>query len=284
MIIVTGAAGQLGRGIVDRLLERVPADQVGVSVRDPEKAADLRDRGVRVRRGDFGDALSLEAAFEGASQVLIVSSNAIGEESVQYHRTAIEAAQKAGAERILYTSHQGSNPASPFAPMPDHAATEAILQSSGVPFTALRNGFYADNGLRLLGQALTTGTIVAPEDGPVSWTTHADLAEAAAIILTQEGRFDGLSPALTAAEALTLADVAEIASEVTGRTITRVTVSDEEWKNGLVSHGVPEDQAAMLVGLFAASRQGGFATVDPTLADLLGRPPISMFDVLTAAA
>jgi NAD(P)H dehydrogenase (quinone) len=51
MIIVTGANGQLGRAVVERLLERVPVEQVGVSVRDPEKARGLKAWGVRVRPG-----------------------------------------------------------------------------------------------------------------------------------------------------------------------------------------------------------------------------------------
>ena len=73
MIIVTGANGKLGRTIVEHLLDNVPAEGTGVSVQNPEKARDLEQRGVRVRRGDFDDAASLVHAFEGSSQVLIVS-------------------------------------------------------------------------------------------------------------------------------------------------------------------------------------------------------------------
>lgn len=76
MIVITGATGQLGRLIVAELLASMSTDQIGVSVRDPSKANDLAARGVRVCRGDFGDSASLTDAFEGAKQVLIVSSNA----------------------------------------------------------------------------------------------------------------------------------------------------------------------------------------------------------------
>ncbi|NUK53644.1 SDR family oxidoreductase [Streptomyces lunaelactis] len=283
MIIVTGANGQLGRAIVEDLLGRVPAGQIAVSVRDAAKAQVLQERGVRVRRGDFDDPASLAHAFEGASQVLIVSAATTGEAAIAQHRTAIEAAQKAGAHRILYTSHQGANPSSPFAPMPDHAATEAILRDCGVPFTSLRNGFYASTTVRLLGAALKTGELAAPQDGPVSWTAHTDLAEAAAITLAEDGRFDGPTPPLTASQALDLADIAEIASDLIGRPVKRVIVTDEDYRAGLVSHGVPETQAEMLLGLFAASRQGEFSQVDPTLADLIGRPSTPVQDVLKAA-
>jgi uncharacterized protein YbjT (DUF2867 family) len=282
MIIVTGGNGRLGREAVERLAERVPVERVGVSVRDPEKARAFRERGIRVRRGDFAEPESLAHAFEGASQVLVVSADAIGETAVSRHRAAIEAAEAVGARRILYTSHMGANPDSPFAPMSDHAATEAALRDSGVAFTALRNGFYASTTGMLLASALETGELAVPEDGPVSWTAHADLAEAAAIILAKEP-FDGPTPALTGSEAIDMAGVAAIASEVTGRTIRRVVVPDEEYRAGLVGHGVPEGAADMLVGMFAASRKGEFADVGPALADLIGRPPTSLRDVLKAA-
>jgi NAD(P)H dehydrogenase (quinone) len=118
--------------------------------------------------------------------------------------------------------------------MSDHAATERHLAGAGVPFTALRNGFYASTVPHLLGEALRTGDLRAPADGPVSWTSHADLAEAAAVILAEEGRFPGATPPLTAPDALDLADVAGILTELTGRTIRRVVVTDEEWRAGLV--------------------------------------------------
>ena len=281
MIIVTGANGKLGRAIVEQLLELVPAEQIGVSVQDPEKTRDLEQRGIRVRRGDYNDAASLAHAFEGASQVLIVSAPRSGEEAVRLNRTAIGTAKAAGAERILYTSQMGSNPASPFPPMITHAATEAALQESGVAFTSLRNGFYASSGIMLLGNAVETGEVVAPEDGPVAWTAHADLARVAAIALARGG-LDGITPVLTSSQAFDLAGMAEIASELTGRPIRRVVVSDDEFRSRLVAHGTPERAVAMQLGLFVASRQGAFAKVDPTLARLIGRPPMTLRDVLQA--
>lgn len=281
MIIVTGANGKLGRAIVEQLLELVPADQIGVSVQNPEKARDLEQRGVRVRQGDFDDAASLAHAFEEASQVLIVSAPRLGEQALRQHQTAIDTAKAVGAQRILYTSHMAANPASPAAFAPDHAATEEALRESGVAFTSLRNGFYASSAVMFLGNALETGVLVAPEDGPVSWTAHADLARVAAIALAK-GSLDGITPALTASEALDLAAVAEIASELTGQPIRRVMVSDDEFRSRLVAHGTPEPVVDMLSGFYVASRQGEFANVDPTLARLIGRSPITMRDVLKA--
>lgn len=280
MIIVTGATGKLGGATVERLLKKLPSDQVGVSVRDPEKAHALKEQGIRVRKGDFGDPESLHHAFEGASQVLIISSNSAGEAAVQYHRNAIEAAKAAGAQRIIYTSHMGVNPDSLFAPMRDHAATEEILKKSGVAFTSLRNGFYSESGLMFMGDAFKTGKIIAPKDGPVSWTTHADLAEAAVIALTDDSRLDGLTPPLTASEALDFNAIAEVASLLADREITRVTITDDEHRANMIARGLPEMMVDMLMGLFAASRKNEFAAIDPTLESLLGRPAISMRDFI----
>lgn len=280
MFIVTGATGLLGRGIVEALLRRVPADQVGVSVRDPGAASALADRGVRVRRGDFDDAASLRDAFEGAARVLLVSSNSGGPRTVEQHRTAIDAALAAGADRVLYTSHTGASTSSPFPPMATHAGTEEALAASASAFTSLRNGFYASTALRLLEEALETGDLRAPEDGPVSWTAHADLAEAGAIALAEPGRLDGVTAPLTAGEALDLAGVARVASAVTGRTITRTVVSDRDAVDAMVARGTPEAQAGFLLTMFEASRRGEFARVDPALGGLLGRPPLTIEDLL----
>ena len=284
MIIVTGATGQLGQAVTKRLLTLVPADQVGVSVRQPKKAEELAGQGVRVRRGDFADPASLPHAFEGGTQVLLVSSNALqyGGDTLAQHRAAIEAARAAGIRRVLYTSHMGARTDSTFAPAVDHAATEALLAQGDAPFTSLRHGFYAESALYLLGSAFEAGELLVPEDGPVSWTARNDLAEADAILLAHEGRLDGITPPLTAPEAFTMAGLAAVASELTGREIRHVTVSDDAWLQARVGQGTPARMAEMLLGMYRAARRGDFAAVDPTLETLLGRRPQTMRDVLAA--
>jgi len=282
MIIVTGGTGQLGRAIVQKLVERVPKNQVGASVRDPAKAADLAALGVRVRHGDFADPDSLQHAFEGASQVLIVSSNAraSGGDPLAQHRSAVEAARAVGARRIVYTSHMAASPSSAFPPARDHAATEEMLRQSGLAWTALRHGFYAASGIMLMGDALKTGVLEAPADGKVAWTTHADLAAADAIILAYEGRYDGPTPPLTGGQALDLADLAGIASELLGTPMRRQILPDDELRAKMAARGLPDAAANMALGLYRASRNGEFASVDPTLERLLGRRPIRMRDLM----
>jgi NAD(P)H dehydrogenase (quinone) len=282
MIIVTGATGQLGHQIVEKLVKHVPANQVGASVRNPEKAADLQALGVRVRQGNFDDAESLKQTFEGATQVLIVSSNAraSGGDPLAQHKNAIAAAKATGATRIVYTSHMAASAASAFPPALDHAATEDMLAKSGLKWTAIRHGFYAASGVAMLGDGLKTGVIEAPVDGKVSWTAHADLAEAAAIILAHEGKYEGPTPPLTGSQTLDFADLAEIATEVMGKSIKRKTLADDKLKAKVAARGAPESIARLALGFFIASRNGEFLTIDPTLAQLLGRPLTSMRDVM----
>ena len=279
MIIVTGATGALNGATVEHLLKLVPADRIGVSVRDVTKAQHLADRGVRVRRGSYDDPAALLDSFEGAEQVLLVSSNDADADQVSLHRVGIEAAVVAGVGRILYTSHQSVGLDSPFKPARDHAATEALLAGSGTAWTSLRNGFYAHTLDWLLGPWRETGTIAAPADGPVSWTDRGDEAEAAAVILAGPRPFDG-PVTLTADAAVTFGDIAGTASELTGRDIRRVVVDDDAWVAGLMAHGTPEPMARLLLGTFLAAREGRFAGVDPLLGDLLGRKPRTVRDLL----
>lgn len=279
MIIVTGANGKLGRGVVEQLLKLIPAEQIGVSVRDVSQAQDLKARGVRVRHGDFAQAESLLNAFEGASQVLLVSTGILGDAGIRQHRTAIDTAKKSGAGRVLYTSHMGSSSTSYFPPMVHHAATEDLLKESGVRHTSLRNGFYASSLVGLIGDAVKTGELIVPEDGPIAWTTHSDLAQATAVILTEKN-WDGPSPNLTASEAIDMEGVAAMVSDIVGRPIYRKVVTDEAYRAYLTAQGFPEVRIAITLGLFRASRNGDFAQTSNALADLIGRPPLTLRDFL----
>ncbi len=285
MIVVTGATGKLGTLIVESLLTRVSADQVGVSVRDPEKAASFRMRGVRVRAGDFAKPENLAHAFEGASQLLMISSNvgAFGGDPVAQHHAAIESAKLAGVQRILYTSHMAASAASAFPPMTTHALTEELLAASGLAWTSLRNGFYADAALRFMGLEWQRGRIAAPADGKVAWTTHADLADAAAAVLTGAETFDGPTPPLNTGEALDLADLASLGSSLLGHSVNRELVDDDTFRQLLTQRGLPENVAKMTLGFYEASRRGEFSAIDNTLERLVRRHPAGMREVLAQA-
>lgn len=279
IIVITGATGALNGATVDHLLDRVPAAEIAVAVRDVARAGRFAERGVGVRHGDYADPGSLAGAFEGADQLLLVSSNDPGADAVSLHRTAIDAATAAKVGRILYTSHQGAGIDSPFAPARVHAATERLLDESGVAWTSLRNGFYAHSLTWLAGPWRETGVVTVPADGPVSWTAREDEAEAAAVVLASDGAFDGPTT-LTAGAAPTFRDVAAIASELTGAEVGHRVVDPEEWVATQVGGGMPEFAARFTLGMYQAAAEGRFAGVDPLLGELLGREPRTVRDAL----
>lgn len=287
MFIVTGANGQLGRRIVEQLLTFLPPNQIGACVRDPSKATDLSAKGVSLRQGDFSDPASLPAAFAGATRLLLVSSNAAatGGDPLSQHHAAISAAKAAGVSRIFYTSQIASAANSLFAPARDHAATEAMLAASGLHWTALRHGFYAASGIAMIGHGIAAGTIAVPEDGRVSWTSHDDLARADALFLAGEvDDIDGPTPPLTGPEALDFAGLAALASRISGRPIGFKNLTDAEMIERSAARGVPPRATEFMMGYFRAARAAEFATIDPTLERLLGRPPHSMEQVMRSAS
>ncbi|QEW20006.1 Quinone oxidoreductase 2 [Marinibacterium anthonyi] len=286
MLIVTGATGKLGRKIVDHLLTLVPAHRIGVSTRAPDEVEALAELGVRVRQGTYDDADSLRHAWQGAERILLVSSNAAakGGDPLAQHRTAIDVAQELGVARLLYTSQISAAAEALFPPGRDHAATEAMLAGSGLAWTALRHGFYASSAMEMHRRGFEAGKLVAPEDGKVAWTAHDDLAEADARLLAGEEDIDGPTPPLTGTETLDLADLARLASDVTGQDITREVVPEEEVEQGARAKDLPEGAIAVMLGYYRAARAGEFDRVDPTLARLLGRKPATMREVLAGLA
>ncbi len=281
MIVVTGSTGALGGAVVDRLLEHLPPEQVVATARDPRRAAPLSDRGVAVRRADYDDPASLRAAFDGADQVLLVSSNDPTGDPVAQHEAALTAALDAGVGRMLYTSHQGAAPDSPFRPARTHHATEQLLAASGLAWTSLRNGFYAHT-LPLVVGPWSTGVMTVPADGPVSWTSRDDLAAGAAAVRLSDGAPDGVVP-VTAGAAPTFTEAGDAAAAVLGGPVRVEVLGEQEWVAAQVAAGQPEMRARFSLGIFQGAAAGFFAGTDPLLARLLGREPATVVDAFRDA-
>lgn len=282
MIIITGGSGQLGRLVIENLLTRVPAHQIGISVRDPSKVTDFADRGLRVQQADFEDENCLIRAFEGGSKLLLVSSNAAayGGDTLLQHRNAIAAAKTAGVERVFYTAQASTAPDAYFPPGLSHYATEGMLAASGLAWTSLRHGFYAASGMHMIGDGISSGVLRTPADGPVAWTTHEDLAEVDAALLAGVEVIDG-PVKLTADAEYDFAELAEIATGLLGHAVTQDLVDDAAFQAGLIGK-IPPMQIGFMMSYYRAARAGEFVKGDGALARLLGRIPTSMGDVLEA--
>lgn len=264
MIIVSAATGQLGRLAVDHLLDRVPATDVAVAVRDVGKATDLAARGVDVRHGDYDDPSSLLRAFAGADALLFISSSDIESgQRVDQHRRVIAAAGDVGVRRIVYTSGLGADVVEEGV-LGEHHATEHALADSGVPHTVLRNPIYSEFFLNPgLLAAIETGELTSSTQGRgMNTATRADLAEAAAVVLTDSTPAAGYD---FTGSLWTYPELAALLSEVSGRQVSYREVA--------------EDEGFMAV-IGPAIRAGAFELQTGDLESVLGRPPASLRDVV----
>jgi NAD(P)H dehydrogenase (quinone) len=279
-ILVTGATGQLGRLVVQALLRRgVPATQIIATGRRTQALADLADRGVVVRRADFNDQASLPAAFAGADQLLLVSGSQAGQR-VRQHANAINAAKAAGVGFLAYTSGVRATTSTLLA-MKDHRATEGLLAEAGVPHARLRNCWYLENYTGQLPVYLERGIIGAADAGKVSAATRADYAEAAAAVLAGQGHAGAVYE--LGGEPFTMAELAEVISVATGRTVTYTDLPPEQYQAVLVGAGLPEEMAAMVADGDRGVAAGELLVEGDDLRRLLGRAPTPLADAVTAA-
>ena len=187
MFAITGASGQLGRLVIERLLERAPAGQVVAAMRDQAKGADLSRLGVLLREADYKRPATLSKAFEGVDRVLLISSTEVVGR-LPLHCVVIDAAQAQVISLFAYTSmlHADTSPARLAI---EHRQTEEAIKSSSLPVVIFRNGRYTENHLAALPSALEHGALFgAASDGRFSSAARADYALAAAIALTSEGQ------------------------------------------------------------------------------------------------
>ncbi len=278
---VTGASGRLGRLAVDELLTRgVPAVDVVALVRTPSKAADLVDRGVQVREGDYSRPETLTAALTGVDRLLLVSSSGAGQR-VAHHTNAIEAAKAAGVSRISYTSMlNADHSTNPLAG--EHQDTERALRAAGVPFTLLRPGWYIENYTDQLGQYLQHGEILgAAGSGKISAATRQDYAAAAATALLQDE--EGNRTYELGGPAFDLFELARVISEVTGTPVTYHDLPVEEYAASLQQAGLDEATAQFVAALDASIAREDLQTDSQDLAQLLGRPATPLTDAVRAA-
>ena len=279
---ISGASGQLGRATTDLLLERVDPGDLVLVTRDPGQLGAHAERGAAVRRGDYDDLEGLREAYRGVDTLLLIS-NADIERRVVQHTTAIAAAKDAGVGRIAYTSIVNPTEANPAGAAPGHRATEEALLASGLEWTMLRNGIYGDLTAQGVVQSITAGRHVYNSgDGKTSYVARADCAAAAAVVLSGDGHANRAYD-ITGPEALSGADIAAIASELSGTPVEAVPVDDEAYVGILVEYaGLPEPVAQFIASFGRAAREGQLATVSNAFEELTGRPPQRFPDVLEA--
>lgn len=281
-LVITGAAGHLGRSTAALVLERVdPADVILVT-RSPEQLADLAGRGAVVRHGDFDEPGSLADAFAGGERMLMISTDAVGRRVAQ-HGNAIDAARAAGVGHISYTSIPNPSADNPAGVVPDHAGTEALLAESGLAWTYLRNGLYSEYRIGEAQQAAQSGQFFHNQgDGRTAYVSREDCAAAAAAVLTGGSEHDGRAYEITGSELFGAEDLAALYAGVTGAEIAAVDVGDEGLIGGMVQAGLPDVVAELLASFGRAIRGGYLNALSGDVQTLTGSAPASVRSVLEA--
>lgn len=280
MIVVTGASGALGQLVVEGLLDKVPAAQIVAAVRDPAKVAHLAARGVQVRRADYEDPASLDAALAGAERVLLVSANVVGKRTAQ-HRAVVDAAKRAGVKLLAYTSilHADS---SPLKLAEEHVATEAAIRDSGLAHSFLRNGWYFENfNGRIQGAAQRGEMVGSAGEGRISAAARADYAAAAVAVLTAPAPQPVYE--LAGSTSFTLAELAAEASRQSGTPAVYRNLPQAEFAAVLAGVGVPAPWPDLLADSDAGSAHGGLFDDGKALEKLIGRPTRSISQAVEAA-
>lgn len=281
-IAITGASGGLGRATVDFVLQTVDPREVVLTTRHPELLADLAERGLQVRRVDFDDPRTLPSAFSGVDRLLLISTDAVGARLDQ-QRAAIAAAANAGVRHIVYTSVPEPVPDNPALVVADHAGTEQALRDANLDWTMLRNNLYAHMQVPGIQQAAASGRLVTNAGaGQTAYVTREDCAAAAAAVLTQDGH-EGKVYDITGPEAISAAHLAALAHQIGGREVELVHVDDAAFLAGLKAAGFPSEPAELITSFGSGARRGFLATVSTAVAELTGRPPTGLTQVVRAA-
>ncbi len=282
MILVTGASGHLGRLVIDNLIKRgTPAEQIIAAVRSPKKAQDLAAQGVSVRKADYDNIDTLNAAMTDVKRVVLVSSSEVGQRTAQ-HKNIIQAAKDAAVELLAYTSILDADH-SPLQLAAEHVETEQLLTASGVPYVLLRNGWYSENYTENIDAALEHGAVLGcAGQGKYATATRANYAEAAAVVITRENQA-GKVYELAGDHAFTLEEYAQALSKISGKPVVYQDLSEAEYVKILVDAGVPEGFATILADADTGAAKGGLFDDSHSLSALIGHPTTPIADSIQAA-
>lgn len=288
-IVITGASGNYGRGLTDRLIAAGRASDLILITRSPAKLADRAAQGCTVRYGDFDKPETLAEAVQGAERMLLISGTRVGARVAQ-HKAAIDAAAAAGVRHIAYTSFIGiDDPANPAEVRHDHAETEALIRASGMAWTMLRDAHYADAMIVMAGpQVMQSGQWVSNAgEGLEAMVWRDDCIACAAAVLTGEGH-EGQIYNITGPELQTFREVAAMMAEITGRPVEYVSTTDDEQYAMFDAMGIPrrpvDDQTVAgipwnsddMVTFGKAIREGFLQICSDDVARLTGRPARSV--------
>ena len=264
-ILITGASGHLGTLVIDSLLAKgVPAEQIRAGARNPSTVTT-----VPAVHLDYDDPASIAAALDGVETVLLISASVPGTR-VALHKNVIDAAAAAAVTRLVYTSVLDARD-SALILAPEHKATEELIETSGIPATILRNGWYTENYLGTLEQAKSGEVVTSTGEGRVSSASRRDYADAAAAVLAEPGHENTVYE-LSGDTAWSFDEFAAAAAGILGSPVAHRALPADEHAAHLAAAGLDGGTVGFVVALDANIRDGLLAATSGDLTRLIGRP------------
>lgn len=271
-ILVTGPTGNVGTHVVRQLLAAgFPVRTVAHSRNSIEA---LRKAGTEVFEADFSEPGSMHAVFEGISRVFLLTP--LVPHMVRMGATLVEEAKKAGVKHIVRLSGMGADVDPGITLGRWHREVEREIENSGIAYTFLRPNSFMQTYAVFFGDSIKNrdAFYLPAGDGKVSLVDTRDVAAVAVEALTHKGH-EGKAYTLTGPEALSNTRVSEILSEVMGRAIRYVDVSDESARQRMKNAQIPDWLIDVLMELYQLHRGGATSAVLPTVEQVTGKPPIS---------
>lgn len=273
--LVTGATGGFGHYALEELKKLVPLEEIYVLARNEEKAQKLIEAGLQVRIGDYADRETMVQALQGIDRLLFVSG-VPGNRQVE-HQHVVEVAKETGVSFIAYTSFADADHSTSIL-APDHQFTEKIIKESGIKHTFLRNNWYLENEMPLIGVALKTGQFVyAAGEGKTGWALKREYAEVAAKVLAGMDYPEFLE---LSGKPITYQTLAEQVAKVSGKSLDILSLAPDEFTDKLTASGFSQGGAEMTTAIQNDIRNNQLDVTSDDFAKVLGRELTSIEDGL----
>ncbi len=274
MILVTGAGGKTGKAVIKALVARGAV--VRAFVRRAEHDSTLTAMGVSdVVVGDMNDALAISRAIKGTDAIYHICPN-VHPHEVAFARLLIAAATDLGVSRLVY--HSVLHPQ--IEAMPHHwnkMRVEEMLFGSALDITILQPAAYMQNSLAQWDSMVGAGVyrVPYPIETQLSLVDLDDVAEAAAIVLTNAGHF-GATYELVGTPPLSQIEIVRAFGQALSKTVHAEAETIENWEQRARAAGMDDYQRQTLIRMFRAYARDGLKGNPNVLGWLLGRPPTSL--------
>jgi uncharacterized protein YbjT (DUF2867 family) len=262
MIVVTTPAGQIGRQVLDRILDS--GEPIRVIARDPSRLSPRVRARVEIVPGSHGDADAVTKAFAGADRVFWLvppdPRRADGAERyyLDFTRPGGDAIKSQAVRQVVGVSTLGHGYQGKAGVLSAALAMDKLIEDTGVNYRALAMPFFMENLLRQAQAIKDQGTffLANAADRPLPTVATRDIAAAAAALLL-DGSWAGQARVpVTGPDNLTPVGMAQVMSEVLGRTVRFQQITVADYQAMMLQHGASEAMAQDVADMIEATNHG----------------------------